>query len=288
MFQVITLPATGTDTDQAVFATALAVAHLSGAHLCALHVQADVNAALAAMMSAGDGLGSGFDRIAEDMERDVAARRQRAEQMFRDFCARHAIPIGAEPGAAKISAQFHVETGDEAQCLAEYGRTSDLIVLGREREGAPVAFDVLETALMTTGRPILITPSQPATQMVETVVIGWKNHREAARAVAAAQPIIALARRVIVMTVDEEGAADHASCERLCHALRWHNRQIEMQRIESRGRAPADAMLDAAGIAGAGILIVGGYGHGRLREMVFGGFTRRLLEGADIPILMAH
>lgn len=288
MFQCITLPATGDDTDLAVFETALAMARLDGGHLGFLHVQTDVNAALAAMLAASDGMGSGLDQVARDMERDVAARRQRAELAFHNFCVLHALAESPTPGAAKLSAQMHVETGYESHWLSEYGRTSDLVVLGRARQGMDVAMDVLEAVLMTTGRPMLVTPPQPADRMAETVVIGWKNRREAARAVAAAQPCIALARRVIVMTVDAVDAADEASCARLCQALRWHNPHIEAQRVQSDGRPPVAALLAAATAAGAGLLVVGGYGHGRLREMVFGGFTRDLLEAADIPVLMAH
>lgn len=288
MFRVITVPATGTDSDQPVFETALAMARLDGAQLGFLHVQADVNTAIAAMMAASDGMATGVEKIARDLERDVAERRQLAEQAFHDFCRLHALPERAEPGTARLSARLFVETGYEYHWLAEYGRTTDLIVLGRAREEVNVATDVLEAALMTTGRPILITPPQAADGMAETIVIGWKNRREAARAVEAARPCIALARRVVVMTVDEDDAADQASCDRLCETLRWHNPHVEAIRIQRDGRPPVEALQRAAAAEGAGLLVVGGYGHSRLREMVFGGFTRRLLEAADIPVLMAH
>ena len=73
-----------------------------------------------------------------------------------------------------------------------------------------------------------------------------------------------------------------------CNALRWHNKATTVQVLGRNGRAPVEILLEGAKAAGATLLVMGGYSHSRLREVVFGGFTKRVLHGAELPVLMAH
>ena len=93
MSRYILLPATGTPTDEPVFATALTVARLLPAHLEFLHVRVDVQETLTAMASADTGGGIGFGQILETLEQEVTARQQKAEAAFRHFCERERVPI---------------------------------------------------------------------------------------------------------------------------------------------------------------------------------------------------
>jgi nucleotide-binding universal stress UspA family protein len=130
---------------------------------------------------------------------------------------------------------------------------------------------------------------------VETIVIAWKDSAEAARAVGAAMPFIARAGRVLVLTTSEAAAADsppddtsRVSCERLVATLRLHNPEVSTSHVPVGEGTPVEALLAAATEARASLLVMGGYGHGELREMVFGGFTRSVLGGAAMPVLMMH
>jgi nucleotide-binding universal stress UspA family protein len=181
-----------------------------------------------------------------------------------------------------------METGDEPSWLAEHGRASDMLVVGREREGEPVAMDVLEAALMVTGRPVLIAPPKLRSELSGVVAIAWKDRPEAARAVAAAQPFLHLADQVIILAVSEDARTDERSCEHLRHALAWHNPRTSVQHLKPEGRPAADTLLAAAAAMNADLLVMGGYGHSRVREVIFGGFTRRVLSHADLPVLMMH
>ena len=105
-------------------------------------------------------------------------------------------------------------------------------------------------------------------------------------AVTASLPFIARARHVVVMTVEEGGRSEDQP-DRLVDNLGWHGCRVTAERIAAEGREPADALL-AAAQGRAGLLVMGGYGHGRLREWVFGGFTQRVLADAPLPVLMAH
>jgi nucleotide-binding universal stress UspA family protein len=286
MFKYILVPATGTETDAPVFSAALAIARRSAAHLEFLHVRADTQQALMAMASADMGGGGGYNQIIESLEQDAASQQQKAERNFHEFCERERLTVSCEPGTDLPSAEWRIETGDEATWLAAHGQAADLLVIGRTREGEGVAMDRLEASLMATGRPVLIAPARAPGKTSGTVAIAWKNRPEAARAVAAAQWFVETADRVVILSVDEGGETDEQSCEKLRHALAWHNANVAVQHLKPDSRPPAEILLAAA--ADADVLVMGGYGHSRMREVIFGGFTRRVLTDANLPILMAH
>ena len=161
MFKYILVPATGADTDAPVFSTALAVARLSGSHLEFLHVGIDMQQTLTAIVTGdmGMGAGIGYGRILESLEQDVAARRKKAEQAFHDLCERERLAISSDLSTDLPSAEWRMEIGDEPAWLAEHGRTADLLVIGRAREGETVAMNVLEACLMATGRAGVVGPA---------------------------------------------------------------------------------------------------------------------------------
>lgn len=284
----ILTPATGADTDQSVFATALTAARLLSAHLEFLHVSIDVQETLTAMASADVGAGIGYGDILASLEEEAATRKKNAETAFRDFCEREQIPVSADISTALPSAEWRQETGDEPRWLAAHGRAADLLVVGRPRNGEAVAMDVLEAALMETGRPVLVASATPPGSLSSTIAIAWKDRPEAARAVGAAQPFLRLADQVIIISVTEDVHTDEESCERLRHALSWQNPRVSVRCVKQDDRPPVEILLATAKAMKAEMLVMGGYGHSRVREVIFGGFTRRILTDADIPVLMAH
>jgi nucleotide-binding universal stress UspA family protein len=290
LFRHILVPATGSDNDAPVFAAALEIGRVSGSHLQFLHVRADVRQTLVAM-SSGHVIGGGavgYYRILDALEYRVAERHRNAELAFGEFCDREQLLVSSDPSAGLPSAEWSVEIGEEPAWLAKYGRAADLLVIGRAREGKTVAMDVLAAGLMQTGRPMLIVPAKPLDHRSGIVAIAWKNRPEAARAVAAAQPLLAMAKEVVIFCVDEGAQDDERSRERLRLALSWHNAHTTVRTLEQDAGSPVETVLAAAGAARADLLVMGGYGHSRIQEVLFGGFTRHVLLGADLPILMAH
>ena len=299
MVKYILVPVTGAEADAPVFATALSVARLLPAHLEFLHVRIDVQGTLTDMaagdtrglsgiLTGGAGGGIQFGQILEGLEQGVSSRQKQAEAAFHDFCERERIPVTADPTPPLPSAEWRIEVGDELTCLVERARAADLIVAGRERVGEPMAMDVLEAALLVTGRPVLIAPPKARTGRSGVVAIAWKDRPEAARAVTAAQPFLPLADRVVILAVSEDARTDETSCERLRHALAWHNPRTTVQYLKPGDQSPVDTLLAAAAAVNADMLVMGGYGHSRLHEAIFGGFTRRILSSADLPVLMVH
>ncbi len=286
MIKTVLVPATGSKADAAVFTAALAVARRFAAHLEVLHVRADATAIAVAMTadSGGPALGGLIDRI----EADAVAREAATKEEFDAFCAREQLALAESPsGQPGPSARWAREIGVEPYWITEYARVADLIVVGRPDDGEGLAQDTLEAALLDGGRPLLIAPPTPMTALPETVVIAWKPTREAAHAVAAAMPFLTAAKEVVIVTADDS-AGDAGEAEtRLPASLRWHGIAVSAQHLPADGRSAADRLMAAAAERGA-LMVMGGYGHSRLRQWMFGGFTRHVLEAAAVPVLIAH
>jgi nucleotide-binding universal stress UspA family protein len=145
---------------------------------------------------------------------------------------------------------------------------------------------------MEGGRPVLVIPQGMTRVLGRAVVIAWKNSAEAARAVTAARPFLALADRIEVVAVSEsetgEDREDRESAERLAESLAWHDIKASARIVPSHGGSGPEALLAAVRDLDGDLVVMGAYGHSRLREMIFGGFTRHILRGADVPVLMFH
>lgn len=288
MIKTILVPAIGNDTDVAAFAVALRAARSFAAHLDVLHVRLDTIEAAVAMSADGGG-GALSSGLIEQLEQEVCEREARAQRIFSEFCAHNGLTITASPaeGRTKPSAQWHVETGQEPRWVAAYGMTADLIVASRGSGDDAASRSILEAVLLESGRPLLIPgAAAPAVMMAEKIAIAWKPTTEAARAVALAMPFLARTKEIVVISVEEEeGRRDDA--DRLARSLAWHGLAATVERVTPGAHGAAETLLAAVSTK-AGLLVMGGYGHSRLREWVFGGFTQRVLADAPLPVLIAH
>ncbi len=273
--KTILVPATGRDGDNAVFATALAVARLTQGQLDFLHVRADPADIATAIASTDPGGGIVSGGLIEALEAEAAQRETHARETVERFCAGAGLSLGS-------SAAWHREVGREGEWLADYGRTADLVVAGRTPSGT--AADLLEGALLDSGRPVLV-PSDGRPLDLATIAIAWKSTREAARAVAASMPLLAKAGRIVILHAEEKDEPA-ASAPRLQQTLQRHGLKVEIRIVQATPAGAAAALLAAA--ADAGLLVMGGYGHNRLREWVFGGVTAEVLRAAPLPVLMSH
>lgn len=289
MLRYILVPATGTEVDGPVFAAAIAVARAWSAHLKFLHVRADVDR-IVATIAAGDPAagGVGLVQTMSLFQRDAASRQAKAERSVRASCENADIIVGGAEALGQASAEWQVETGDQAALLAAHGRVADLLVVGRVRDGQTLAMNVLEVALLQTGRPMLIASAKPVQVDGGTVVIAWKDTREAARAVSAAVPFLQKAARAVIVSIAEDPKSTEEACHRLQQAIRWHNPKIELRQLAPGSRSSVDTLLQEVARLEATLLVMGAYSHSRMREVVFGGFTRRILGAADQPVLMAR
>jgi len=287
MIKTILVPATGNQTDDAVFTSALAAARAFNAHLGFLHVRVDAAAMVAAM--AADGSGAAMvGGLIERIDEEATQREDTAKQLFQRFCEREQLLIEDAPaGRQNPTAQWLRQIGDEAYWVREYGRAADLLVIGRPADNEGVSIDTIEAALVGTGRPVLIVPAAPLVSLPETIVVAWKPAPEAARAVTAAMPLLSKANRVLIVSVAEEQGLSDEEGARLMTSLSWHGLNASTRHLRPDRLGAADTLL-ADAVEEKALVVMGAYGHSRLREWVCGGLTERVERGAVVPVLMIH
>jgi nucleotide-binding universal stress UspA family protein len=179
-----------------------------------------------------------------------------------------------------------------ADVFGRQARVFDLAVLTQpdtDRPGPEAA--LLEAALFESGRPLLIVPYvQKKSVEFDRVLIAWDGGRPAARAVAAAEPFLARAKQVEILVV-ESGKADLKAVPGadLARHLARHKMKVELRRAVVGSGQDVDAtILNEIADSEVDLVVMGGYGHSRLREFMLGGTTRSIVESMTVPVLMAH
>ncbi len=281
----------GTKADEKVLEASYRLAALFNGHIDALHVRPDPaqviaasSAALEPGMSLTAILGEVWDSILE-ANKSIAGH---AHRNFQKFADDRGLPMRKEPGAPdEISASWLEVEGAYARAVTSTGRLHDAVVLaGSANEGE--LLPELGSILTGCGRPLLLVPRHVADDISSSIAIAWKETPEAARAVTAAMPLLRLARRVVVLTVSEDEADSEASGQKLVEQLRWHGLKVVAHRVPVDNLSPAETLTVTTKDVGAKMLVMGGYGHSRAFEFIFGGFTRHALADAPLPVLMAH
>src|SRR5262249_31044727 len=145
----------------------------------------------------------------------------------------------------------------------------------------------LEAALFESGRPVLIAPPSPRPQIGSNVLIAWNGSTEQARTTAFALPILKQAGRVVVLTVEGGAAVPGPTGEQLCRYLQLNGVPAKPLTVGLHGRLTGEAVLEHANALGCDLLIKGAYTQSRLRQFIFGGTTRYILNNAMLPVLMA-
>jgi len=193
--------------------------------------------------------------------------------------------ISAEPLTTSASL---AGAGDR---FARMARRFDLAIVGQAQPEISSMEQIIgETTLFESGRPMIMVPYiQKAPFKTDNVMICWDGSRTAARAVADAIPVIRNSGRVeIVIVTNERGKEDEIEGADIGQHLARHGLKVDVHRISGGNIDVADALLSHAADSGADLMVMGGYGHSRLREFVLGGVTRSIFESMTVPVLMSH
>jgi nucleotide-binding universal stress UspA family protein len=177
-----------------------------------------------------------------------------------------------------------------ADVFGRIARRFDLSVVRQAEPGkntpAPL---IIEAALFETGRPVVIVPYiQKGGVKLDRVMVGWDGSRCAARAVSDAMPFLERAGTVELVMAAERGKSDEVPGADMAQHLARHGLTVEVKQIVAPDAKPADVLLSHAADSAADFLVMGGFGHSRLREFVLGGVTRSVLDTMTIPTLMSH
>jgi nucleotide-binding universal stress UspA family protein len=174
--------------------------------------------------------------------------------------------------------------------VLEHGRTADLIVASQTDADWPLTewVDVADGVAMESGRPVLIVPNGRASPDIGSrVLVAWNRRREAARAVFDALPLLKQAGATRVVSIGE-GDDDIEPATDICHSLVRHGVKADKTQQVRAAVGAGPALMAEAEAFGADLVVMGCYGHSRLREFVFGGATRHFLQKMRVPVLMSH
>lgn len=209
------------------------------------------------------------------------------QQMFEEIAA-----------SEKVRSEWRCVEGDMIDQVLLHARYFDLTVLGqkdKEALDAPGANEMPDQILLRSGRPVLIIPYTGHFETVgERVLVAWDGSRLATRAVNDAIPLMKGAKKVDVLAVDPQnahGLNKHGAipgADMSLHLAR-HDIKAEAEHLTSGGDLSAgDTLLSYAADSGIDLIVMGGYGHRRWREVVLGGVTRHMLNHMTVPVFMTH
>lgn len=282
--KTILVPLSGTEGGDAALAAAFALARAWHGHVVGLHTRMDPRNAI--YMASEAVSVQVVDQLIKAAEEDSARREAAAKGQFD---AAMAAARAAAPGTPPPSGSFVAEMGTETDVIGGHGRTADLIVAARPKAGRLVERDdlALEAALFDSGRAVLVPAQNPVPTPTETVVVAWNDSPQAARAVAGAMPFLARAGRCTILAATEE-ADLRPSADRLAANLLHHGVAATVEVLDASAAPAWEALDRRAEALGATLLVMGAYGHSRLREWVLGGVTRHRLGAPGPALLMAH
>jgi nucleotide-binding universal stress UspA family protein len=259
-------PACSSRVDVAV---ALAAKH--GAHLTGLHA-------------------TGWPRLPGYVEIELPPSFREEQRRHLGELARQAEERFHERG---IPGKWRLDTGDIVGTMKLHARYADLTVVGQARDLVDAPHDLAflpEELALGLGRPVLVVPRYGAFETVgERVLIAWNGSREATRAVHDALPLLKRATKVTVLSIDPErdSGARVPSADIALHLAR-HGVAAEAASTLGLDIGVGDVLLSRAADLSVDLIVMGAYGHSRVREMVLGGATRHMLQQMTVPVLMSH
>lgn len=279
MFRDIAVVVFAVDSDEPAIAAAEAIAAQGDADLTAVLLELEPEPVYT---TEGVMVSTLWTEILADARKgfakEKAALEARAKRGAKPFAVREMLAAaGLAPGQAAVAA-----------------RHADLTIMLRPG-GAPVADyrrAVFESVLFSSGRPVLLVPPAWRAGVIgRRIAVAWNGKREAARALADAAPLLDEADEIAVFTVDAKPDADGlgpAPGADICAHLARRGLKVELRNLDGLGRPHGDTLVAGAQAWGADLLVMGGYGRARVREMVFGGVTRTVVDTAPLPVFMSH
>jgi nucleotide-binding universal stress UspA family protein len=283
------IPIGGSDTDLPLFETALAAARPFSSHLNFLHVHVGPGEAALNSPHTGFAMGPALSSALEELDTKGQTRSELAARHFREFCAKATVEIRDAPAQTYgVTASWREEDGSALPRILFHARHHDLVVVGRAKSANGLPADFLEQLLVGCGRPVLIAGAAPAPNLDGTVMVCWKETPEAARAVNAAMPFLAKARRVVVVSIAENGDDPAESLAEVARHLSWNGVRAELRTILSSGGGIPALLSTAAQECGADLVVLGAYGRSRMHEILFGSCTHAVIRNAETSVLLMH
>ena len=221
---------------------------------------------------------------------DVPDMIRQAETASRNHGERLIEAVTAAAGQAKITVRADKITESPpllGATAAIAARFHDIALVGWEADN-PTSRATAESLVFGAGRPVVLLPSEIDIAAFNHIAIAWDGSRVAARAVADARPFLARASRVSVLSVVDEKPLTTGDGEKLAASLQQAGINAEAVTLKGGRKAIAATLQENARERGCGLLVMGGYGHSRIRDFVMGGATEGVLKALTMPVMLSH
>lgn len=254
---------------------AIRLAQQHDAHLVGLH-------ALAPFEPPGYVTAEMGPAILDAQKHAAAAEMVRTEREFNNQAA----------AAGLRNVEWRTAIDDPVDAMTLHARYADLVVIGQSdrSDGSNTAADFPQRLVLAAGRPVLILPSVGSFATIgKRILVAWDAGREATRAVTDAIPMLRLANTVNVMAVNpRRGEHGNVPGADIALYLARHGVRVEVKADHGAEIDVGNELLSRAADLDADLIVMGGYGHSRLKEWALGGATRTILESMTAPVLMSH
>ena len=285
-YRKILVPLVGTGRDATVLRHGFELAKTFASHIAALFIRPDPAEVIPYL---GDGISASVVQEVIDASREAAKVASAAARSAFDHAAKDAgVAVDTAVRSAGVGANFYTREGVIDDVIAEEARLSDLVLFDCPAEAQEMGLRAaIESAIINGRRPVLLVPRSVAKIAGAKVAIGWDGGAAAAHAISAAIPLLKRADAIEILNVST-GPIDTVQLDRLRDYLALHGLQAIEHGINPGSQGIAVTLIDAAQRSDAGLLVMGGYEHSRLREIALGGVTRHILAHATMPVLLAH
>lgn len=288
MFKNILAVLTGLESDSAMLNCARYLGLPFNGHIMGLHVSPDVLGLSVVVESRGFGVSSAPTELWATMKAEADARAATAKKSFTAFCKTYDMALTETPRAGVVmTGHWKSVEGGRIPLTITHGRLCDAVIISRSQQDFGFQPGDIGDIVLRAGRPVFMTPEQDVSSLGTSIAIAWKDTPEMARALTAAMPLLVRADKVMIMhALESDVEAALESAQRAADSLRWHGIAAEVHCLTPNNESPATTVLHAVRESHADLLVMGAYGHSRLREFVFGGFTRIVLNKAALPVMM--
>jgi nucleotide-binding universal stress UspA family protein len=209
-------------------------------------------------------------------------------QSLAEAVARSAQVEAEAVGVTCTTQSPHLGYADLITSFRAQARVHDLTILDAEAESLNLDRGLFDVLLIDSGRPVLLVPHDLATFTARRVIVAWDGSAKAARATNDAMPFLRTAEAVeVVVILGDKDLSETAQGDDLAPHLARHGVKVKVNRIGVRGGDVGQTLQDRAARYGADMIVMGGYVHSRLRELVFGGVTQTLLKCSPVPLFMS-
>lgn len=277
----------GGSGSEAAMTAAIDLGQRFGARVDFLHVENDARDLVPYV---GEGMSAtAMEQIMASVEARNEARRELLERCYKRYCSGAGLRE-VEPGMDSSAGEFGVcmnrLTGREADQVERFGRLSDVIVVSHPDAAEGDGEATLDAALFGSGRPVVLAPPIAGQGFGKRIAVAWDGSKEGACAVTAALPMLVKADEVVIITAREGGDVTEPSD--LARYLARHGIEAKTWAYSPGSESIADGLLEQAEHARVDMLVMGAYGHSRLRERILGGATQGILDRSKIAVLMMH